>query len=103
MPLAPAAPANFAGTTQLTNGGTLARIRLIWTDNSTDETRFVIQRATDPGFTAGLVTFNCGANCVSYSNSGLPRGTTYYYRIRAENLYGQSVWVNLNLFPITTP
>jgi hypothetical protein len=103
MPPAPAAPSNFFGTTQTTNGGTLARVNMIWTDNSNNETRFVIQRATDADFTANLATFNRAANTTSYANTGLPRGTTYYYRIRAENIYGQSVWVPLVPSPITTP
>lgn len=100
LPPFPAAPANFQATTQTTNGGTQARVNMIWTDTSNNESRFVIQRATDPNFTTGLTTFNRGANTTSYSNSGLLRGTTYYYRIRSENLYGRSVWVVLS---ITTP
>jgi hypothetical protein len=102
-PLAPAAPLNFFGTTQITNGGTLARVNMIWTDNSNDETRFVIERAEDAAFTTNVVTFNRAANATTFSNTGLPRGTTYYYRIRAENLYGQSVWTLLAPSPIVTP
>jgi FtsP/CotA-like multicopper oxidase with cupredoxin domain len=102
-PPAPAAPATFTGTTTLTNGGTQVRINLNWTDSSNNETRFVIQRATNAAFTANVVTFNRGANSSSYANTNLPRGITYYYRIRAENLYGQSAWVLLIPFPITTP
>jgi hypothetical protein len=100
LPPAPTAPANFQASTQITNGGTQARVNLIWTDTSNNETRFVIQRATDPNFTANLTTFNRGANTTSYSNTGLQRGTTYYYRIRAENAYGTSAWV---VITVTTP
>ena len=100
MPPAPAAPSNFSATTQVTGGGTTARVNLSWVDNSNNETRFVIQRATDENFTTNLVTFNRGANNITLTNTGLPRGTTFYYRISAQNIYGQSVWVYLT---VTTP
>lgn len=103
VPQAPAAPSNFTATTRVTGGGTSARIDLRWADNANNESRFVVQRATDPAFTTGLVTVNRGADSTTYSQSGLPRGTGFYYRIRAENGYGQSAWVNLVPFPIVTP
>ena len=100
LPPGPAAPSNFTATTQITNRSTLARVNMIWTDNSNNESRFVIQRATDANFTSSLVTFNRAANTTTFANTGLPRGTTYYYRIRAENPYGVSAWVTLT---VTTP
>jgi hypothetical protein len=102
LPPAPAAPSNFTATTQVT-GGTRARVNMIWTDNSNNEIRFVIQRATDPNFTTNLVTFTRGANSTTLNNTGLPRGTTFYYRIMAQNQFGQSVWVLLTPSPIITP
>jgi hypothetical protein len=102
LPPAPAAPSGFFGTTQTTNGGTLARVNLIWTDNANNESRFVIERATDAAFTLNLVSFNRTANSTGYANTRLPRGVAFYYRIRAENLYGVSDWVLLNPFPIIT-
>jgi hypothetical protein len=103
VPPGPAAPSNFLATTQVTGGGTTARVNMIWTDNSNNESRFVIQRATDPNFTTNLFTSNRGANTTAWSNGNLPRGTTFYYRIRSENPYGVSAWVNLTPFPIVTP
>jgi hypothetical protein len=103
LPPVPAAPSNFLATTQVTNGGTTARVNMIWMDNSNNESRFVIQRATDENFTTGLVSFNRGANSTTFNNTGLPRNTTFYYRIMAQNPYGQSAWVNLTPFPIVTP
>jgi titin len=103
VPPAPAAPATFTATTQVTGGGTTARVNLTWTDSSNNESRFVVQRATDAGFTANLFTSNRGANTTTWSNGNLPRGATLYYRIRAENTWGVSAWVTLAPFPITTP
>jgi hypothetical protein len=42
-------------------------------------------------------------NATAYSNTGLPRNTAFYYRIRAENQYGVSAWTNVTPFPVTTP
>jgi hypothetical protein len=103
LPPGPAAPSNFFGTTQVTGGGTTARVNMIWIDNSNNESRFVVQRATDAAFTTNVVNFNRGANSTAFNNTGLPRGTTFYYRIRAENQYGVSAWLNLAPFPIVTP
>jgi hypothetical protein len=103
LPPAPAAPGGFTATTQITGGGTTARVNMIWNDLSNNESRFVIQRATDANFTTNVVTFNRGANTTAWANTGLPRGTAFYYRIRAQNLYGVSVWVLLTPFPIVTP
>lgn len=72
-----------------------ARVNLSWVDNSNDETSFVIQRASDAGFTTNLATFTRRANATTLVQTGLPRGVTYYYRILAQNAYGQSAWVNL--------
>jgi hypothetical protein len=101
VPPVPADPSNFIGTTRIT--GTTTRIDLSWTDNSNNESRFVIQRATDPGFATDLTTYNRGANNTAFAQTGLPFGVTYYYRIMAQNIYGQSNWVLLDPSPISTP
>ena len=100
VPSAPAAPSNFTATTLVT--GATARIDLSWQDKSNNETRFVIQRPTDPAF-GKATTFTVAANTTKLTQSSLPRRTTYYYRVAAQNSSGQSVWVNLTPFPITTP
>jgi FtsP/CotA-like multicopper oxidase with cupredoxin domain len=54
---------------------------------------FVIQRATNPGFTSGLTTFNAGAGATSYSDKSIKTiGATYYYRVAATNFLGNSNW-----------
>jgi len=90
VPLAPLAPSNFTGTTVATST-TRARVDLKWTDNSNNETSFVIQRSTSPAFTT-VTTLTGAANKTTLANTGLARHTTYYYRILARNAYGDSPW-----------
>ncbi|HEX3148174.1 MAG TPA: glycoside hydrolase family 44 protein [Gemmataceae bacterium] len=61
------------------------QINLTWTDNSSDETGFIVDRALDSGFTSGLTTANVAANTTSYHATGLAAGTTYWFRVRAAN------------------
>jgi len=61
-----------------------SQINLSWTDASTTETGFRIERSTTSGTGFTLVT-NVAANVTSFSNTGLSSNTTYYYRIRAFN------------------
>jgi hypothetical protein len=56
-------------------------INLNWRDNSTGETGFRIERASLTGKFSHLVTVASGIT--TYSNSGLRRGKTYRYRVRA--------------------
>ena len=60
-----------------------SRILIEWRDNSVNETRFEIQRATSGGpfERAG----SAGANAQRFTDSGLRRSTTYTYRVRACN------------------
>ncbi len=98
--MAPAAPSNFTGTAVVS--GNNAIITLTWTDNSDNETRFEIQRATDAAFTTGLNTNTVAANTTTRVETR-NRNRTYYYRIRAINAAGVSAWVNVVPFPIVTP
>ena len=70
------------------------RIDLSWTDNSTDESGFQIERAPDVGGVAGTYAQigSVGANVVTYSNTGLTVGTPYWYRVRAYNSIGTSAY-----------
>jgi extracellular elastinolytic metalloproteinase len=108
VPPAPSSPLNLTGTP--TQTGATARIDLAWTDNSDNETQFIIQRSATATFpSASTTTFTVSRTAtqsggvggpVTLRNTGLQRGVTYYYRILARNLYGDSTWVYLSL---TTP
>lgn len=66
-----------------------ADITLSWTDNSSNETGFLIERKTGTGGTFAQIA-TVGANVKSYVNSGLAAATTFCYRIRAYNSAGFS-------------
>ena len=55
-----------------------------WTDNSVDETGFVIERA-QMGFDIFKEAGNVPANTESFTDYDLPGGVTYYYRIKSYN------------------
>ncbi|MER7456051.1 hypothetical protein [Micromonospora sp. NPDC126480] len=49
---------------------------------------FTVQRALDPAFTREVATFTVTGR--GFTNTGLARGVTYHYRIRAFNVVGTS-------------
>jgi len=59
-----------------------------------DQTGFTIQRANNPAFTSPVTTIQVG-DISTYNNTGLQRGRTYYYRVRANNAFGWSAWSNV--------
>jgi pectate lyase len=93
---APAAPSNLAASATSSS-----QINLTWTDNANNETGFVVERATNSAFSAGLVSSNVGANVQSFSATGLAASTTYFFRVRATNSGGSSG--NSNTASAATP
>jgi subtilisin family serine protease/regulation of enolase protein 1 (concanavalin A-like superfamily) len=73
---APAAPSGLTAT-----AASSSQINLSWTDNSTNETGFQIERSTDQGNFSLIATV--ATNLTSYADTGRAPSTTYYYRIRA--------------------
>ena len=84
----PSAPSSLTATVISTS-----QINLAWKDNSGIETGFKIERKTGSGGTYAQIA-TTGANGVSYANTGLASGTTYYYRVRAYNAAGNSGYSN---------
>jgi hypothetical protein len=61
-------------------------INLAWTDNSTNETGFFVQRCSGAGCTAfANVGTSTAANIVAFKDSGLTAATSYSYRVAAFN------------------
>ena len=48
----------------------------------------MIERSTTSAFTTNLVTYEAGANAVSYRDTAVNQKTTYYYRVIAVNAAG---------------
>jgi len=80
-PAAPTALSAVAGKRKIT---------LNWSDNSSNETGFKVERSTDG------VTFTQIATTTSatYTNGSLTTGATYHYRVRAYNAAGDSLYSN---------
>ncbi len=84
----PKAPGTPTGT--LTVQGQNRKVNLSWQDNSTTETQFTIQRASDANFTTGLTTFAPVVSPTpnttglrSYTDSSVANNTRYWYRVIA--------------------
>ena len=85
----PAAPTNLAITNR-----SRTSISLSWTDNSSNETKFVLQwGVTNSG--TGVTTWTLvtlPVNTTTFIHNGLTNNTRYSYRVKAANLSGSSAW-----------
>lgn len=72
---------------------TKSKVTVSWTDRSSNETGFIVERSTSPagGFTP-LVTVPAGS--ASFADGAVTRKTTYYYRVAATNANGTSGYSN---------
>ncbi len=68
----PLAPVNLSGS--IING----QVKLMWTDNSNNETGFKIERKLSSGTFNNLG--NVATNIVSYDDASISAGQTYVYR-----------------------
>jgi len=71
----------------------ISKIYLILIDNSYGETGFKIERKTGSEGTYSQIA-TVDANVTSYIDTGLSKETTYYYRVRAYNVSGNSSYSN---------
>ena len=83
----PAAASALTATANMTLGAALA-----WTDNSTDEAGFRIERQLGAGAFATAATV--GAGVTSFNDSGLVSGQLYTYRVVAYNAAGDAAASN---------
>ncbi len=74
----PSAPGSFAATRN-----SEVQINLSWTDTTSDETGFKVDRCTGAGCSDFAEITSVAAGTTTYNNTGLTYGTTYTYRVRA--------------------
>jgi autotransporter-associated beta strand protein len=87
LPPPPAAPSGLAAAAV-----SASQINLTWTDNSTNESNFLVERSPDnTNFTQVI---SVGAGVTNASDTGLAANTVYYYRVRASNSGGNSAFSN---------
>ncbi|HEX2573870.1 MAG TPA: fibronectin type III domain-containing protein [Polyangia bacterium] len=84
---APNAPTGLAAAT----GASAGQVNLTWTDNSSAETRYVLERRPTSSTTWRVVGI-LAANTISYTDTGLTSGTSYTYRLAAINTGGSSAF-----------
>jgi predicted phage tail protein len=100
MPTVPAAPTAISGTPL-----SASSLRVQWTDGSSNESSFALERAPVSGtgsVGAYALVATLAPNQVQFTNNGMATGT-YRYRIRACNAAGCSPWAtsgNLVVAPI---
>ena len=82
-PTPPAAPSALASA-----GTSDSTISLTWSDNSDNESVFVIERDGQ------VLSSTVSANTTTFEDSGLAAATTYSYRVKARNSAGDSAWSN---------
>ena len=90
----PSAPTNLTATAVI-SGNQRDRVTLNWTDTSSTETGFTIQRSAN-GIRWDNVT-TTKANATTYTQNAVPRNTTFQYRIRANGTLGGSAWVVVSI------
>jgi len=61
-----------------------SQIDLAWTDNTSDETSFVIERCQGGGCSDFATVATLAADITAYSDMGLRQSTTYTYRVAAK-------------------
>lgn len=84
----PAAPSGLTAS-----GVSSSAIDLTWTDTSTNEQGFEIERAP-AGSTSFALIASLGIDVAGYTDTGLVAETSYDYRVRAFNGAGDSAWSN---------
>ncbi len=94
----PAAPSNLVAT-----AASASQINLTWTDNSTNETGFKIERCLALNCTNFAQIATIGANVRTYSDTGLLRGRRYRYLVRAYNAVGNSAYSNIGEVTTLSP
>ena len=89
-PAAPTAPSAPAGLLASVIGS--SQVNLAWSDTSSNETGFKVERSANGG---GFVEIaSLGANATGHSDTTVSAGNSYAYRVKAYNGLGDSAYSN---------
>ena len=91
----PVAPSNLTGVV-----ASSTQINLSWTDNSTNETGFKVERKTGTGTYAAIGT--TATDVSTFNDTGLTPSTTYTYRVYSFNAVGNSLTYSNEVTVTTT-
>lgn len=86
----PLPPSGLSATTT-----TSSSINLSWTDNSLDELGYKIERSTSQSSGFSQIG-EVNANITTYTATDLSPSTTYYFRVKAYSLNGDSAYSNVS-------
>jgi len=89
--VSPNAPTGFSATVAA------AGVDLAWSDNSINETNYLIDKSADPAFLTGVTTISLGADVTAYNDPVFDPLVTTYYRLTAANVVGDTETVG---FPV---
>jgi len=85
---APSAPSEL-----LLAANSCSEVALSWTDNADNEDHFVVERKVAGGTYSAIET-SLVPDTESYSDTSVSAETTYYYRVKATNSFGDSAYSN---------
>jgi titin len=91
----PAAPTNLVAT-----AGSPTIVKLTWTDNATNESAYLVERAVGAGAFVPLGS-ELSAGTTEWGDMNAMPSTSYRYRVKARNVGGDSAWSNEA--SVTTP
>jgi hypothetical protein len=84
--MAPKAPTGVTGTLVASPRSVV----LNWTNPALNATHFIIERATNAGFTANFVSFRTTGLQLTYTDTTIAANTQYFYRVKAANTVGDT-------------
>jgi hypothetical protein len=87
--LIPTAPV-LSTPTAATTSATQSTVSLTWANGNVPQTSVVLVRASNAGFTSGLITNSVAGTATSYSDSTAVPSTQYWYRAYGVNANGAS-------------
>jgi hypothetical protein len=88
-PTVPVAPSGLVAT-----ASSSSVVDLVWSDNASDETGYVVERSLTGAGAWSVVAGSLPAGTTGFRDSGLSASTQYFYRVKAVNAAGSSGYSN---------